>query len=528
MELFYWVSFLAWNLLLLAVITAMAARCKSKFWKRFWPGLATVLQGLSAIVFVFGGTHFLKQKLQPQSFFWYSLLFMTGYLAGAVVILKIGSQGSGSDKPAAAAWPRLKLTAAFAVLLAMNLGCLEIAQLNAMNDLLVTRTTATAELMNLMPPKVPDHLNARLVYEEAFERFPSRKDLPEWFHDVPTSDFDPTHPGVVDFLEQHRDVLSLAIRAAGMPAYCPEINSMNYVEWRMVNFGMYRNLARLMCLDAVLQANTGNFTGAGETLAAIRNMSIHLDKAPFLVSFAISNVIDEIRVKSLAYILSNTSNPMEGFTAFPIKTRPINLQRVASALRLETLGQLQGFTIIAAANKIRMLPSEEGTEPRQPTGRTKFWRAFFMQSDLRAARDIIAGNLNREFKSYADLEASLEKIQQAYESGQMGIFTSISTISYSGFVVRAKYRDAYEGLADLALGAAAYKNTTGHYPEAADDLVPQYIEKIPMDPFDGQALKINLTDDGIDLHTAEPEAFDIPGLKNRGAIHFRIEKKDLY
>jgi len=522
-DLTYWISLLAWNILLLAAVTALSSRCKTKLWQRFWPLLTTVVQGIPIIGFVIFGGYLLKQNLQPAGFFWCGLILLIGYIIGVVVVFKNTAISPDSNRPIAAAWPRLRLWAAFGILLAVNLTCLEIIQLNAMNDLSAARTMATTELLNLMPPKVPDHLNARPVYEEAFRIFTSGKNLPEWFHDDPTSDFDPTHPRVAVFLEQQRDVLSKAKQAAGIPAYCPEINSMNYMEWPMVNFASYRNLARLLSLDALLQANSGDIKGAGETLEAIRKMSIHLDRAPFLISFVIANVIDEIRVRCLEYILSQAPELKEELATFPIKPRPTNLQRVSNALRLETLGQLQGFTIMAASNNMYLLSSKKGPEPRQPTGRTKMWRAFFMQSDLRAARDIIAGNLSRKVTTYSELEANLETISRAKESGQMGIFTSIGMSSYSAFVARAKYRDAYEGLADLALAAAAYKKMTGHYPEMADALLPQYIEHMPADPFDGQALKIDPTDCGIDIHTIDPELPALPGLGVKGAVHFHLE-----
>ena len=61
--------------------------------------------------------------------------------------------------------------------------------------------------------------------------------------------------------------------------------------------------------------------------------------------------------------------------------------------------------------------------------------------------------------------------------------------------------DARRGLYDIALAATAYKAANGDYPNRLEDLVPAYITRIPIDPFDNKPLKMKSVPGGLDLYS---------------------------
>jgi hypothetical protein len=61
--------------------------------------------------------------------------------------------------------------------------------------------------------------------------------------------------------------------------------------------------------------------------------------------------------------------------------------------------------------------------------------------------------------------------------------------------------EARQGLADLALAMTAYKAVKGRYPERIEELVPHYIDRIPIDPFDGKPLKMKSVKGGMELYS---------------------------
>src|SRR5262249_14654539 len=61
-------------------------------------------------------------------------------------------------------------------------------------------------------------------------------------------------------------------------------------------------------------------------------------------------------------------------------------------------------------------------------------------------------------------------------------------------------------LAFLRCGIAAvaierYRLANGRWPERLEDLVPAYLSKIPIDPFDGQPIRFRRLKDGVIIYT---------------------------
>jgi hypothetical protein len=111
----------------------------------------------------------------------------------------------------------------------------------------------------------------------------------------------------------------------------------------------------------------------------------------------------------------------------------------------------------------------------------------------------------------------------------MGILTGMATPNYNSYVSRVMKRDAVRGLCDMALAITLYKASIGQYPARSEDLVPAYIDQIPLDPFDNQPLKMKPIDGGLDLYSVGLEqetASDKPG----EMIHFYLgrEAYDVY
>ena len=80
---------------------------------------------------------------------------------------------------------------------------------------------------------------------------------------------------------------------------------------------------------------------------------------------------------------------------------------------------------------------------------------------------------------------------------------------------------AHLDLTRTALAVERYRLATGKLPEALNALVPQYLAQVPIDPFDGQALRYRRTDPGYLLYDVGEDGQDNGGLErdqtNRGA-----------
>jgi hypothetical protein len=79
---------------------------------------------------------------------------------------------------------------------------------------------------------------------------------------------------------------------------------------------------------------------------------------------------------------------------------------------------------------------------------------------------------------------------------------------------------AHVDLARTALAIERYRLATGKVPERLEELVPQYLKTVPVDPFDGQPMRYRRTDPGYRLYSIMEDGQDNGGKEktevNRG------------
>ena len=69
--------------------------------------------------------------------------------------------------------------------------------------------------------------------------------------------------------------------------------------------------------------------------------------------------------------------------------------------------------------------------------------------------------------------------------------------------------------ARLGLAAERFRMNTGRLPVSLDELVPDYVDEIPSDPFDGAAMRFAQTDQGIVIYSVDEDLVDDGGLVER-------------
>jgi hypothetical protein len=68
--------------------------------------------------------------------------------------------------------------------------------------------------------------------------------------------------------------------------------------------------------------------------------------------------------------------------------------------------------------------------------------------------------------------------------------------------------------ARVAVAAERYRRAKGRWPERMDDLVPEYLDAVPLDPYgSGEALRYRRRPDGADLYSLLPDGVDHGGGK---------------
>ncbi len=70
---------------------------------------------------------------------------------------------------------------------------------------------------------------------------------------------------------------------------------------------------------------------------------------------------------------------------------------------------------------------------------------------------------------------------------------------------------AFRANAIVAVAMTRYRLDHGSYPEKLDLLVPDYLDEIPRDPFDGQPIRMTHKDDAWTIYSIGPDGKDDGG-----------------
>jgi hypothetical protein len=520
-----WLSHLAFVLFLIAAACALASRRVKVIWRRFWPILIALVALVSVASYAVTGAFLININVQPQWLFWYGLSLTAGFVAGAFIILKRGLKDTATEEPLARSWPRLKLMTATGVMLFIYFGVIHALETRVMIELTRVYSAASANLINLLPARLPDSLNARALYEQAGHSFDVKKDTNKWLSESETPDFDVTAEKVTLALTDNQEAMQLIKKAVELPGYTVNPGMTFYYNWPIPNYLPYRNLARLFILSAQRKALEQNLSGALEDLAIVDKMAGHFRHCPLLISFMVGGAVDKGRIAGLEYVLARAGRSKLKQIEFPVEVPSSVLSDYWRSFQVEAQGQLQGFAHIAGDKHYRSIFNINAPGPvfLIDTLATSLWRVFFLPSDLKGAKRI-ATIWTQDAKSFDDIDNYAMQINDDFEAGKFGILTSIATPNYSTYGLRAMQIDARSRLAVLALAITAFKNDTGAYPTKLEDLVPNYLDQVPSDPFNPQQpLQMKPIDGGLDLLSVGPD--QTAKLPDSGPIHFYLGRE---
>lgn len=365
--------------------------------------------------------------------------------------------------------------------------------------------------LSCLPARVPDHRNAAIVYDKAFEAF--GKNMPNWFNHSGNPDFDTTKENVDKFLKDKKDVLTLLHQAVTMPDHYIEIDLSRLLMFPTLDFIDRRNAARLLALDARSNAARGEIKDAMESINDIRSLATHTLQIPYLINVMIATAVDGIGTRTLENILASAQSLPRNFITLPVKTTNhyhTVLKRafiMEEAYMLYNLSRMEDelkhdiSSYLLSQDTIPMQKKNYRTNKILDSFTTQLWRVFFLPADLTSGRERMRELQKIASRPYYEIREELDKWEASIETNPGGLSTAISTPNFRPYITKTHEAESKYQLATLALATAAYQAKKGRYPVLLDNLVPDYITKIPTDPFDGKPLKVTAIEGGLVLYS---------------------------
>ena len=528
-----WLGILAGFLLLHAFLIAVASHSDKKLVKRGLPYAFWILYIPIAAAAILTGTIYFN-NIEPQWPFWYTLSLLLGITIGYFLIkrkgmrLPLGEEGPTEKtwllkvrnilrlkkEAQVPAWPRMKLGAAFLIVSVFAVATYIYMDNSAREELARFQTETTDLLQKMMPPRAPDAQNARLVYEQASKSLEAEKDLPKWIKDKPA---DVSRQEIADFVEKNRKTLELLYKAAALPNFSYDVDMTKPAyAWPLPQYGSYRRMADLLYHSACLKADAGDAAGAMKDLSVIETMSNHFRTDRTLIATLVSFAIDDGRVRGAEHVIYRLPDRALRQPS-PVKAHATALETIYKALRYEYAMISQGLPAVALGGSFSDVSSWAPL--------MSFYRVFFVTGDMKAQK-VQSSIMARPVRTYEELKRNNREAIQAVKNTR-GLLTAVNlgSAGYDRYIHRAMSYETNQGLADLGFAINSYKSTKGSYPERLEELVPDYIDRIPTDPFDGKPLKMKSVRGGLELYSTASHPDIRPSGGMQDPINFYLGKE---
>lgn len=455
-------------------------------------GLLPPLLPIGYVVAAFAAMRF-GAGLQ-NSGFWWAVALVVCYLTGAIGTLLVGRRRDAVGMRQAFSWPLARIATAWLVavsLIAMTVWNLD---LRAQMEIQALRTEAGAIALSVSPPQVPDAVNAAWVYEQADKQFEAAQSAADQRIDyLDYRDLDNQSPEVRDYLNRQQKAMATIRRAADMPQ-C----RLDY-DYGSPDLNVIRPQLNLLHAHAILLAVAANAEAANGTPDAaladclrIYAIGQHANSAPLLTGELTTMAIDALASKTVARVLPNVT-AKEQMDHFPIPEPNVLSRAFVRSLRSEEAFGLARFCDVGSGQNLffdffgKSYPGNGAL----PFG-TCVW-LLWLRDDVNIYREYLSRERHMAQKVYYQSAAELKKIEDEPHHGVISTLTAPSVLGAARALANTQ---ALRASVAVACAATRYRLDHGQYPATSDLLVPGYLAAVPVDPFDGQAMRMKKRPDG--------------------------------
>jgi hypothetical protein len=494
-------------LLLFTLVTACATRWRSRKLSIGVPvGFALVVLGAYVAASVFFVHITFADAIDFRGWAGLTAAMVLILLIGFIWISRSGRRRSGDEtRPAAAGWPRMRITLVFAVALILNVVThwnLKVAMLQRLNH-----ATLEAHVMalSIMPGRPLESENAAVLYEPVLKRL---RDLKIDGEPIGWNDYEdpsvPRYPKLVELAEKHRADLQILIRATHRP-HCHfgprpigeviDIKGTHF-EW----LGPMQNAAILLTEDTRTKIAAGELEAAAENTAALFRMARHVNQTDATISLLVSVAFDRMGAGLLQELLNQPGLTADHLSQLRPETGMDFRRNLKHAWIMEETGTMDIARRIAVRRNNRL----DDWLFRQCLPYFLERELDFMQSTYREARSAID-------LPWSESSNRIESLNNRYLR-QRGVLSGVSPLPRVVTLVapKAMIGDAQLRLARLAVAMKQYEMKHGGWPDSFDALAPEYLEDLPLDPSTDEPFQMEQVEEGLRIYSAAIEAMEHP------------------
>ncbi len=266
-----------------------------------------------------------------------------------------------------------------------------------------------------------------------------------------------------------------------------------------------RGAARMLALEARVAAHRGDSHAVAQAIHAMFATSNAAAEDPILVSQLVRIAITSMAVNELLVAIESVEFSEDDLTMLRQDVQEIDFRR---GLERALMGErVTGITTFRNPGQV----SDMGEVPFQFRANNEDLALYLrtLAKWIEASRQPFPEALD------ASAAAQLEIQELSRGSGinkMRYVFTSMLLPAIDAALQAVGRGIGTNASADTALAIEQFRRANGKLPESLDELVPEFLAAIPMDPMDGEPLRYVVNDDGDLLYSVGRNRVDDGGV----------------
>jgi hypothetical protein len=315
--------------------------------------------------------------------------------------------------------------------------------------------------------------------------------------------------------------LAEARKLAGLPyGRRPITYSADWISTSFMPTIQTRDVANLLAHDALLKAQQGDIDGALLSCRAILNVGRSIGDEPFLISMLVRIAIRSIAIYKTERVLAQ-GEPSAGVLADFQKL--LEEEEAEPLLLFATRGERAGSQILIQQfkeGKVTMSQITGGPVPSKyklgPIDLERLLTPLFIgslsgnQASLLRYMTRAVEIAKKPIEEQTELLKDLETTAPSQPVLVRLMAPTVSKVGEAGRRTAAQTRCMI-----VLLAAERYRLAHGRWPESLEALVPEFLPKVPTDPYDRKPLRLRRLDDGLVVYSVGPDGKDDGGNLNR-------------
>jgi hypothetical protein len=526
-----WIDALALILLWVAACAALLARLRRR-WMRgtlMVVAIAISFVPLGTITF---GTAQLKFSLhiEPNGFVYLLSLLVASFVSAGLILYQARRREPGLP-PAAAKWRRLPLLLAWLTAGAIGYMTVVNMDLALRARCAFLSTEVNSVYLATLPAITYESQNAAPLYQKVFDHLKADRAEEDAVSNAPTGNnetFDANEPATISFLKLEAPIIALMRRAAALPA-CRFDEDLTTPDLEpLINYlNAERNAANVLTLDVLAQLANDKPAEAIADANAILHMSRQFGVRPLLVSGLVAIGIDALANRTLEVALSAVHRQGD-LDALHLDNLPSMGRCFQESMRGE---ERYGLLLYGTLSPQTLEGGNIGGSPQHPP----------MMGPSFGIADVVFRSAILNLDSYVRLMTSLQDaaVMSYYQSREQlrqvfgldhsdGLLISILAPSLSRAFQTLGNAEAKDACAVVAIAMTHYRLDHGSLPDKLDELVPKYLDALPLDPFDGHPLGLAMRNGEHIIYSVGANLKDEggnPGVRRGGNVTFTLKDR---